>query len=237
MKYALSLVLGLLVGVCVALVGALYNPLVQKQTLSPLTVTDARTMTLSFSAAAEESIGYTNNGESNTAPYPAKIQQLWEQSIRQSYATATVMRDGRQRVAGIGIKISSASEDTRLLSGQILANSIWYVYLPTQGSFFIEQTENYWHYLREVMIPAYRSGGDAWAGTWLGNMTFGPGALGTSRISGGHGMFEGREMLGVESVAVRTWRVEGGALSADGQLLIELPDVADAEAIQADEQT
>ena len=100
------------------------------------------------------------------------------------------------------------------------------MYLPTQGSFFVEQTENYWHYWREVVVPAYRSSGDAWSGTWLGNTTAGPGALGTSKISGGTGIFAGREMLGVESLAIKTWRVEGGALSAEGQLLIELPSDA-----------
>ena len=160
MKYLLSLLLGIAAGAVLFFVGMLYNPFLQKQALSPLAVTDARTLSLSYSPVADESIAYTNDGESHTQPHPVKIQQLWEQPIRQSYALATVLRDGRQRVAGIGIKLSSASESTRMLSGELLANSVWFIHLPGQGSFFIEQTENYWNYFRDVVAPAYRSGAD-----------------------------------------------------------------------------
>ena len=57
----------------------------------------------------------------------------------------------------------------------------------------------------------------------MGNVTAGPGALGTARVVGGSGEFEGLEMLGVESLSVRAWRVEDGLIAADGQLTIELP--------------
>ena len=54
-------------------------------------------------------------------------------------------------------------------------------------------------------------------------MTSGPGALGTAKVSGSSGDFLDLEMLGVESLAVQAWRVDTGAVAADGQLLIELP--------------
>ena len=117
----------------------------------------------------------------------------------------------------------SASESTRLFEGKALVNSIWYVYLPGRGSFFVEQTENYWGYLREIVFPAYRNSANTWKGTWLGNVTAGPGALGTARVVGGSGEFDGLEMLGVESLSVRAWRVDGGPVAAEGQLIIELP--------------
>ena len=223
MKYLVSLLLGLIVGAALFALGVIYNPFLSKRDLSPLAVTEAPTITLNFSAVAAENIIYTNDGESRIDPYPEKVLQLWEQPIRLTSAMATVLRDGRNQAAGIGIKFSSASEETRLLSGRALANSVWYVYLPGRGGMFVEETENYWEYLRDVVVPGYRSSSNTWAGNWLGNTTFGPGALGTAKVSGGSGEFAGAEMLGVESLSVKAWKVDAGAVSAEGRLLIELP--------------
>lgn len=223
MKYLLALILGILAGVALFAVGLTYNPFIGKPRLSPLTVTDLQTLSLSYSGVAADGILTTNDGESRVHPYPEKVLQLWEAAIRQTTASVKLLRDGRDQVAGLGIKFSSLSEATRLLQGKALVDSIWYVYLPGRGGMFIEQTENYWEYLREVVIPAYRSSADTWTGTWLGNITAGPGALGTARVTGGSGEFAGMETLGLESLSVRAWRVEGGPVAAEGNLLIELP--------------
>lgn len=223
MKYLVALIVGLLVGAALFGLGVIYNPFLGKPELSPLAVTDAPTLVLTYSGVASESIAYTNDGESRTQPYPDKVLQLWEQTIRQTSATATLLRDGRSQAAGIGIKFSSAADETRLLSGRALANSIWYVYLPGRGGLFIEETENYWDYIRDIVVPGYRSSANMWAGTWIGNMTAGPGALGTARVTGGSGEFAGQKMLGVESLSVRAWKADRGAVAAEGRLLIELP--------------
>jgi hypothetical protein len=223
MKYIIVLLVGLLTGAALFVLGLAYNPFIGKQTLSPLAVTNSQTVTLSYSAVAAEAVMFTNDGESRISPYPEKVQQLWEAPIRQTTAMATVLRDGRNQVAGLGIKVASAAESTRLFEGKALVNSIWYVYLPGRGSFFVEQSENYWDYLRDIVLPAYRNSANTWKGTWTGNVTAGPGALGTARVVGGRGEFDGLEMLGVESLSVRAWRVEGGAIAAEGRLTIELP--------------
>lgn len=223
MKYVLALVFGVLFGVALFAVGIVYNPFIGKLGLSPLAVTDSPTVTLNYSSLAEDSIVYTNDGESRVEPYPEKVLQLWEKSIRQTVVMATVLADGRNQPVGIGIKISSASEETDLLSGRALVDSVWYVYLPGKGALFVEQSENYWGYLRDVVLPAYRSSTKIWKGAWNGNITSGPGALGTAKISGGTGDFSGKDMLGVESLSVRAWRVDDGPVAAQGQLLIELP--------------
>jgi len=223
MKYLVVLIAGFLLGAALFALGLAYNPFIGKAALSPLAVTDSQTVTLGYSAVASESVMFTNDGESRISPYPEKIQQLWEAPIRQTDAMATVLRDGRNQVAGLGIKVASAAESTKLFEGKALVNSIWYVYLPGRGSLFIEQTENYWDYLRDIVLPAYRSSAGTWQGIWTGNVTSGPGALGTARVVGGSGEFEGLEMLGVESLSVRTWHVSRGPLAANGQLTIELP--------------
>jgi hypothetical protein len=233
MKYIIVLLVGLLTGAALFVLGLAYNPFIGRHTLSPLAVTDLQTMTLSYSAVAAEAVMFTNDGESRISPYPEKVQQLWEAPIRQTTAMATVLRDARSQVAGLGIKVASAAESTRLFEGKALVNSIWYVYLPGRGSFFVEQSENYWDYLRDIVLPAYRNSANTWKGTWMGNVTAGPGALGTARVVGGPGEFDGLEMLGVESLSVRAWRVEGGPIAAEGQLTIELPaDPVDDESSQ-----
>jgi len=229
MKYIVVLLIGFLTGVALFAVGLAYNPFVGKQGLSPLAVTDSQTVMLSYSAVASDAIMVTNDGESRIDPIPEKVQQLWEAPIRQTSTMATVLRDARNQVAGLGIKVSSAAESTRLLNGKVLVDSIWYVYLPGRGSFFVEQSENYWDYLRNIVLPAYRSSGGTWKGKWMGNITAGPGALGTARVVGGSGEFVGMEMLGVETLSVSAWRVEDGPLAAEGQLIIELPSAESAD--------
>jgi hypothetical protein len=223
MKYLIALMLGVLTGAALFAAGVIYNPFIGKQGLSPLAVTDSQTVTLNFSGVASDGVVFTNNGESRIDPHPEKVQQLWEASIRQTSAMAAVLRDARSQAAGFGIKVVSASDSTRLLAGQALVDSIWYVYLPGRGSFFVEQTENYWDYFREVVIPAYRSSANTWTGVWLGNVTSGPGALGTAKVSGGSGEFAAMNMLGVESLSVRVWRANSGPIAAEGRLIIELP--------------
>jgi hypothetical protein len=224
MKYIIVFVLGLLVGAAVFGIGLAYNPFISKWALSPLAVTDSQTVTLNYSAVASDAIMYTNDGESRIDPHPEKVLQLWEAPIRMTSAMATVVYDARNQPAGLGIKFSSASEDTRLLEGQALTNSVWYVYLPGRGGLFIEQTENHWSFIRDVMFPGYRSSANTWKGAWLANMTSGPNALGTARVIGGSGEFKGFDMLGVESLSVRAWRVDNGVVAAEGQLLVELPN-------------
>ena len=227
MKYVVALVLGLITGAAVFAVGVVYNPFTGDRVLSPLSVTDAQVIVLQFSPVPAESIVYTNNGESVPSPYPEKVSQLWEAPIRKTNAMATIMRDARNQPAGIGLKISSLSESTDLLRGKAIIDSIWYIYTPQHGSMFIQQTENYLPFVQEVAFPAWRSSANSWRGTWIGNTTSGPGALGTAAVSGGSGRVKGLDLDGVETLNVRAFSADTGFVAAEGQLLIELPELSD----------
>jgi len=229
MKHIIVWLLGLATGAIIFAAGLAYNPFISAQGLSPLVVTDSQTVALNYSGVATDSIVYTNDGESRAQPYPEKVLQLWEAPIRKTSAMATVLRDGRGQAAGYGIKIASWSEKTKLIEGKAIIDSVWYIFLPGRGGVFIEQFENQWDFLRNVVIPAYRSAGKVWKGQWLGNTTAGPGSLATARVSGVSGEFDGLDMLGVETLSVKAWRVDGGAAAADGQLLLELPAVIGSE--------
>jgi hypothetical protein len=247
MKHILALVLGLITGAAIFVAALIYNPFMVDRNLSPLLVSDDEVITLSFSNVPTESIVYTNNGESlnqsrltgslrlwvapirsASAPHPAKVLQLWEAPIRSTEAMVTVMRDGRNATAGLGIKFSSDSEDSRLLRGEAIADSVWYIYLPEQGTFFIEQTENYWSFIRDVAFPAWSNSANNWRGSWIGDMTAGPGALGTSAVSSGSDRVEDMRMNGMESMSVRAYSADSGLVGAEGRLIIEIPEPLDA---------
>lgn len=223
MKYLLSLVVGMLVGAAAFCALLYFNPLTSQNKLSPLSVTDQDLISLNYSAVSTDSLIHTNDGESRIAPHPAKVLQLWESPIRKSDIFATELFDSRGQTIGLGVKFSSESESTNILNSELIVDSVWHIYLPGQGSLFIEQQENYWSYLREIVIPAYWSSGDNWRGIWNGSMTSGPGALGTARVVGGSGKFGGLIMEGVESLAAKAYSVEQGPVAMNSEIMIEVP--------------
>jgi len=223
MKYLISLVVGMVVGVVAFLALLYYNPMTSQNILSPLSVSDNEVITFNYSAVATDALVFTNDGRSTVAPYPSKVLQLWEPTVRLTDAMATVLRDSRNQPAAIGIKFSSRSESSRILNGEAIIDSAWHIYVPGQGSLFVEQQENYWGYLREIVVPAYRSSGDNWRGNWNGTLTSGPGALGTARVFGGSGEFADLETDGVESLSAKAYSVKHGPVAVDGMLSVELP--------------
>jgi hypothetical protein len=224
-KYLLSLVAGIFLGLVVIATLVFYNPTVGSNKLSPLSVSDNEIVHLSYSVAAKDALIYTNNGESQIAPNPTKVLQLWEPTIINTTATVNALADSRGRLAGIGVKFSSHSKDSSVLHGKALVNSVWHVYLPGRGSVFVEQSENYWSYIRDIVFPAYRSSGDNWRGTWLNNITDGPGALGTALVAGGSGQFAGVDTVAVEALSAKAYSVDLGPVAMTGELSIELPSV------------
>ena len=223
MKHMASLGAGILVGAFLLILVLYFNPFASRLKVSPLSVTDNEIITFKYSAVAADSIIYTNDGESPVDPHPPKVLQLWEPTVRSTTAMATVLRDSRNVKAAIAVKFSSDSETSSIADGKAMVDSVWHVFIPGQGSLFVEQQENYWGYLREIVIPAHWSGGDSWRGNWTGRVTAGPGALGTSRVVGGSGVFAGLETEGVESLSAKAYSVDAGPVAVDGELTIELP--------------
>ena len=223
-KYLVALLLGMVTGVVALGLLLYFNPLNNTKILSPLSVSQNEVLTLHYSAVAADTLVYTNDGESQVEPYPPKVLQLWEATIRKTDAMATVLIDSRNESVGIGVKFLSASESTDILNGKAIADSVWHIYLPGRGSLFVHQTENYWNYLREVVMPAYWSSGDNWRGLWNGHVTAGPGALATARVVGGSGEFAAMESDAVESLSARAYSVDHGPVALDAVLVVEVVD-------------
>lgn len=230
-KYIAALVLGMAIGVLLLAIAVYYNPFHVRNKLSPISVTDNDVITLNYSAVPSEMLVYTNDGESQIDPYPAKVLQLWEPTIRQTSTLVTTLTDSRGQLAGLGIKFASRSERTNILDGDALVDSVWHIYLPNRGSMFLAQSENYWDYIREIVVPARWSAGDNWRGTWRGNMTSGPGALGTGYAAGGSGEFAGIDTEVVEALTAKAYSVKHGPVAMQGELSIEIPRERASQAV------
>lgn len=221
-KHVIALFAGLALGAAATLALLFFNPLAGKNPLSPLSVSANELIGLRYSAVAQDAIVYTNNGESRVHPHPAKVLQLWEAPIRRTDAFVTILADSRNNPAGIGIKFMSDSESTRLINGEALIDSVWHIHLPGRGSLFVAQTENYWNYLRDIVVPAHWSAADNWKGTWHDNTTSGPGSLGTASVTGGSGEFSGLRTEAVETLSAHAYSLNHGPVSMDGMLTIEI---------------
>jgi len=224
MRSVLSALAGVLTGIAVFFVVVFNNPFSVTPSVSPLAVTDQSLMHLQFSAVPEEALLFTNSGESISEPFPADVLQLWEAPIRNTRVLVTELGNGRGEIVGIGVKFSSDSEASRVLSSKVLADSMWHVYLPGQGTLFVEQRENYWSYLRDIVVKAKLNSADNWRGSWTRVMTAGPNALGTARTFGGHGQFSGLDSEAVESLNASAYSARRGPVAIDGSLIVALPD-------------
>lgn len=224
MKHFIALLAGTLLGALSFLFVLYHNPFLGKPALSPLTVADGRLMDLTYSPVAGEALAVTNNGGSAKARAPDKIAELWEPSIKRTRILVTTLHNSTGDMLGIGVKFSSDSESTRLLNGEAIVDSVWHIWLPDSGSLFVNQTENLWPYLRNIVFPARLSSGDSWRGSWYGTTTSGPGALGTAEVTGGSGRFTGITSEASESLNARAWSAAEGPMAMSGNLLISLTD-------------
>jgi hypothetical protein len=223
-KYVVSLAVGLICGVVLFFAGFYFNPFVGRATLSPLSVSDSEMSVLSYSAVISDSVLFTNDGEFIGQLHPNKVAKLWEPAIEDSQLLVTSLMDSRGTPAGIGIKMSTPSEKSRLFRSEVLVDSVWHLYLPGRGTLAMNQTESYWPYMRDIVIPAWRSSSDSWRGSWSRDMTVGPGALGTARVTGLGGEFDGLQSEAVESLNARAYSILQGPVSMSGMLTIAISD-------------
>jgi hypothetical protein len=223
MKYAISFLVGALLGAALFLLALYHNPFAVAPTTSPLSVSEQRLLDFTFSAVPAESIAFTNNGESRVKPHPEKIAELWEPAVRQTSVFVAILSDGRGVPVGVGVKFTSGSEETRLLTSEAMMNSVWHLYLPESGTLFIDQTENLWSYFRNIVLPARWNSADSWRGTWYGITTVGPGALGTARVTGGSGRYAELTSEAVESWRAQAYSALRGPVAMTGHLTIAVP--------------
>lgn len=227
MKYATPLLLGIVTGVLLFALGMFFNPFAETLMVSPLAVSNEEQLDFTYTAVPGETILYTDNGETNVSTHPDRVAELWEPAVVDSRFSVTLLNDGRGQVAALGIKFSTDSEQTAIINSKALVNSAWHIYVPGKGTLFVDQIENYWSYLREIVVPARWSSGDNWVGSYFRIVSDGPGALGTARVTGGAGNFAGLSSEAVETLTARAYSANAGLVSANGGLTISLRQTAD----------
>ena len=89
-KHVFALLLGFLSGAAAFLGALVFNPFTAQSRVSPLSFSDNELVTLQYSAVAQESLVYTNDGESQVDPYPARVLELWEAPVRNTAVRAVV---------------------------------------------------------------------------------------------------------------------------------------------------
>lgn len=223
MKYIVGLLLGMITGAALFGAAIYWNPFVGHSSVSPLALSPDM-VELNFTAVPDKSIAWIGNGDSAWPSHPQKVQELWEPAIEDTVVLVTRFTDSRGEPAGFGVKFSTGAESARLMNGEVLVNSVWHLWLSGQGGLLIEQTENEWPWLRDIVIPAKWSTSDDWRGTWFGILTVGPGALGSGRVTAGSGALSGAVGEAVEARRASAWSAQSGPVAVDGSLTLVLPD-------------
>lgn len=224
MKYLVALLLGIATGAAL-FAGLLYmNPFAIAPSISPLTVASDKLLELTYSPAPGQALAFVNDGQSRVPSYPPRIQSLWEPTIENTRVLVTALNNSRGMPVGVGVKFSTTAEEPGLLNAEVPVNSAWHLWLGGRGGLFIEQTENLYFYLRDIVVPARTGSGGAWSGSWFGILTSGPNSLATARVSGGSGTFAGVEGEAVESLNARAYSADSGPVTMDARLTILIGD-------------
>lgn len=228
MKYIVALVIGMATGVAMVVALLYANPFAAAPAVSPLAVTDEPTLTLLYDAEPGATIFHSSTSNGSSRLQPAGAAELWENTLADSWIDVVELSNSRGQFAGIGIKFTTQSERTRLINAEALVDSAWHIYLPGRGSLLASQTENYWSYLRDIVVKARLDGAGNWRGAWNGIMTVGPNSIGTGRVTGTGGEFSGRAGEIVESLNAQAYSSQQGPVAMQGSLTIALPEAAAA---------
>jgi len=225
MKYLLTLLAGVITGAAILALLLYVNPFVDSKTIPPIAVTGSGEFELSYSATPMASIAWVDNGESSVRPRPPLVQELRDPTIDQTLLIVTLLQTSRGEPAGFGVKFLSPAEEAGLIKGVYPMQSVWHVWLLERGGLMIDQTENHYSLLRDVVLQAHLDSGDNWRGSWFGIMTDGPNQFGTARVNGGSGSLAGAEGKAIEVLTTRAYSAESGPASADGRITVALsPD-------------
>ncbi|MGB5246434.1 MAG: hypothetical protein WBN34_07785 [Woeseia sp.] len=226
MKYLIAILAGIATGAALFALLLYFNPLIKVQTLSPIAVSNNNQFELSYEATPLESILWTDNGETNVRPRPPLVKELEEATIRNTRVIVTMLRSSRGGPAGVGVRFATPAEETGLLNGVYPVNSTWHIWLLQRGGLMIDQRENVWTLLRDVVLPAHMSSADSWRGSWYGILTSGPNADGTGIVLGGSGKLAGADGEAVEAMNAKAYSAETGPASMQGRLTLSMTPAA-----------
>jgi hypothetical protein len=101
MKYLLTLLSGMLLGASLFVAGMFFNPFADRQSVSPLSITDDEQLDFTYTAVPGQAILYTDNGESIIETHPDRVAELWEPAVVDTRIAVYVLNDSRGEVRGL----------------------------------------------------------------------------------------------------------------------------------------
>jgi len=221
MKYALSLLAGLIAGAVLAMLAIYYNPLVRENPAVPLLAPPDAAVEVFYRTAAD-TVARTGPSADLFASVPPSVEALWEPALAGTEARVLVLRDVDGLPVGFGVRFASLDPGTRPLTGDLLASSVWNIHLQGRGSLFVHGVDNLWPLVREVLVPAWRADDGTWRGRTAGDITVGPKPDGVAMMTGGAGVFAGTRGEARESLTVQELSLRDGRLEAEGSLLVAI---------------
>ncbi|MEM7278861.1 MAG: hypothetical protein AAF385_12120, partial [Pseudomonadota bacterium] len=202
MKALIGLLLGFVAGVVLVLAALYYAPFNSSNERVPIANEGPGILQLQTGSHLGGAVAYTNSGLERLPVSPANIEQLLYPANRGAHMAVHAMRNEQGEIVGLGVKMFAWSDESRLLFGKVLSNSVWNVMLPGTGSYFVAETENYWPFVKNVALPAWQASDTGWQGDFTEDTTVGP--LGTTEgiMMGGNGVLRGQRGTAKESLSI-----------------------------------
>ena len=215
MKYAFSLLVGLLCGASCALAIIYFNPLTRGQS-------DDRSATagwtLDYTLSPERTWLSTHDRRLGLPVVPSSVPLLYEEGIRGTILTAMPL-GGADSIAA-ATRVSIPSGDTEFLRSGLLVEDVWLISVPGRGSLFVRALNNQWPLFRDTVVRV----------DWLRRSFAGSGSYGPTRgpadagadVVGLTGVYEGAHGNGSERLSLSYYN--GDLTTIQGQLMIEMVD-------------
>lgn len=200
MKFLVSFVIGLVLGVGAALVGVYMGPLGAQNDDVPIKMDDS-SLQLAFDGHLSGALVHLHSGLERLPQVPADLEALWNPAHRGNHALVHALTNDANEVVAYGVKFGAWSEQARVFPPAAIFESNWQVIAPELGSFFVAQRENYWPLMRAAIIPAAKDG--EWRGNFIGDTTVGPRGTLEGEFIGASGVLRGQRGVASESIAAK----------------------------------
>lgn len=211
MKYFLSLLIGLALGIATASAALFYNPL----TLGKAGDTKGE-LVFNYSFAPSAALLAIHDNTLSLPVVPVDAPLLWEGGLKGSYL-AVLPLDTDAGNGAVATRLTIPSE-TELLKTGVIAQDYWLVSVPDAGSLFVEATSNYWPLLRDTAVRI-----DLFRREWTGPQTFEPtrGPVdGAAKVIGLTGHYTAGTGRGTDRLALESY--DGSLAGLTGRLTIAL---------------
>ncbi len=205
MKALIAFLFAFALGLLLVVAVAYYNPLYTSNDSVPVNADSPGALELRFGPELDNAIIYSNSGLERLPRTPESVEELWHPSLRGAHVVLHAMQNAQGETVGLGVKMGAWSEGTRVLKGKLLMNSVWSVLMPQAGSFYVVQTENYWPFAQQVVLPATLNDDKTWTGRFAGDTTVGPQGTLEGVFIGGNGVLRGHRGGAKESVRISSY--------------------------------